>query len=36
VRAEQRARLGPEVPAIGGPADADDSDVEPAREPARV
>jgi hypothetical protein len=36
VRAEQRARLGPEAPATGAAADADDPEVEPAREPARV
>ena len=36
VRAEQRARLGPEVPATGAPVDADVPEVEPAREPVRV
>jgi peptidoglycan/LPS O-acetylase OafA/YrhL len=36
VRAEQRARLGPEVPPEDEPADVDDAVVAPAREPARV
>jgi hypothetical protein len=36
VRAEQRARLGPEVPPEREAADVDDVVVAPAREPARV